>query len=473
MERNFYDNDFEEFLKKKADQYKMYPSERVWDNIYSSLHNRRRWLAFGFTVVFLASALFIGRQVTVMNYSRMVAQIDKNPQSLLESNNTTARNLRQYIPTASASLVKSNSSTNTSSLLNSNTIPAANNSAAAGQQVYTTIPVHTDAVVPVTENNMATTLPAATLTAEGQPLVIENNLLPANTDETVITRNLNTALPPLAKQQGLHKSITAKDLTLQEPAKISAIQNDNAAYKQAKSPRLFVQFYGSPIISYRRLSNDPQPATFGSQSSSAVYGDNINKYVRHQPAPGFEAGTKVLYKLSNTLSVYVGAQLNYSRYYIDAYKYSVEKASIALSSSSRDTLSGYTDIRNFSGYSPEQLQNQYWQISVPVGVEIKLLGNRKLQFNVAGGIQPTFLVNNNTYLISSDYKNYIQSPDLARSFNIHTNFEAFVSYKTGSIKWQLGPQFRSQLLSSYSNQYRVREYLTEFGLKFGVTKTIR
>ena len=117
MERNFYDNDFEEFLKKKSDQYKMYPSERVWNNIYSSLHNRRRWMALGFTLLFLASALFIGRQVTVINYGRMVSQINKNPESLLQSNQTSIRNIHQYIPLASASLVKSN---NTTSNTNSN-----------------------------------------------------------------------------------------------------------------------------------------------------------------------------------------------------------------------------------------------------------------------------------------------------------------------------------------------------------------
>ncbi len=136
-----------------------------------------------------------------------------------------------------------------------------------------------------------------------------------------------------------------------------------------------------------------------------------------------------------------------------------------------DTVSGYTDIRNFSGYAPEQLQNKYLQLSIPVGIEIKLLGDKKLQFSVAGGIQPTFLLSSTSYLISSDYKNYIQSPDLARGFNVHTNFEAFISYKTGGLKWQIGPQFRSQLLSSYSNQYRIREYLTEYGIKFGVTKS--
>ena len=46
MERNFYNEGFEDLLKQKADQYKIYPSDRVWRNIYQSLHSRRK----GFTI---------------------------------------------------------------------------------------------------------------------------------------------------------------------------------------------------------------------------------------------------------------------------------------------------------------------------------------------------------------------------------------------------------------------------------------
>jgi hypothetical protein len=138
-----------------------------------------------------------------------------------------------------------------------------------------------------------------------------------------------------------------------------------------------------------------------------------------------------------------------------------------------DTVSNYTSIRNFEGYYPEQLQNQYFQLSMPLGAELKLLGNKRLQFSIAGSIQPTYLISSNSYLLSSDFKNYVQNPDLARKFNVHTNFEAFVSYKMGGLKWQLGPQFRYQLLSSYTNEYAIREYLTEFGFKLGVSKTIK
>ena len=451
MDRNFYNNDdFEEFLKQKADQHKMYPSDRVWNNIYSSLHGRRRWMIGGFALLFLFSSLFIGRQAVLSNYTRVATQINKVPASpFLAINDGSDKNqTKRPLPVATD-------------------LRPVNN-------INKGIDEHQAPLTGSEGNNNILSVDRATtiVTPEKELFIIKNNNAPVVaapvTDDhhlTPIPAPPGTALHEILEPEaGKTKQANNTDI-------LPLTKNKTAAIHPAKPASLFIQFYASPIISYRRLYNDAQ--TGYTAPVSANYGDNINKYVHHKPALGFEAGSKIQYKLSNNLSVYAGAQLNYSRYYVDAYKFHVEKASIALNDSRLDTLSGYTDIRNFSGYSPEQLQNQYWQLSVPLGIEIKLLGNKKLQLNVAGGIQPTFLVSSNSYLISSDYKNYIQRPDMARSFNVHTNFEAFLSYQMGGIRWQLGPQFRSQLLSSYSTQYRVREYLTEFGIKFGITKSLR
>jgi hypothetical protein len=56
---------------------------------------------------------------------------------------------------------------------------------------------------------------------------------------------------------------------------------------------------------------------------------------------------------------------------------------------------------------------------------------------------------------------------------VNAGVEAYVGYNTGTVRWQLGPQFRYQLLSTYENKYPIKEYLMEYGFKIGVTKTIR
>src|SRR5437868_8766548 len=60
MERNF-NNEFEKFLKESADQYRLYPSSKVWNGIYNSLHSRRKWFGLGLILLLLT-----GTSVTLL-----------------------------------------------------------------------------------------------------------------------------------------------------------------------------------------------------------------------------------------------------------------------------------------------------------------------------------------------------------------------------------------------------------------------
>src|ERR1700754_1509390 len=42
-ESNFYSDEFEQLIREKTEQYKMYPSEKVWKGVHNSLHTKRRW----------------------------------------------------------------------------------------------------------------------------------------------------------------------------------------------------------------------------------------------------------------------------------------------------------------------------------------------------------------------------------------------------------------------------------------------
>ncbi|HMH24777.1 MAG TPA: hypothetical protein VK563_23540, partial [Puia sp.] len=109
----------------------------------------------------------------------------------------------------------------------------------------------------------------------------------------------------------------------------------------------------------------------------------------------------------------------------------------------------------------------------PVGFELRIMGNERLQLNIAATIQPTWLMNTNSYLLTTDYASYTSEPKLFRRFNVNAGLEAFLSYRIGAIRWQIGPEFRYQLLSTYSNQYPIRENLKGYGLKIGISKAIR
>src|SRR5450432_1135010 len=62
-ERFLYDDEFERQLKEKADQFKMYPSDRVWNEVYSSLHTRRRRFVAGMTVLIGGILILAGTQL--------------------------------------------------------------------------------------------------------------------------------------------------------------------------------------------------------------------------------------------------------------------------------------------------------------------------------------------------------------------------------------------------------------------------
>src|SRR5690606_36893680 len=138
-----------------------------------------------------------------------------------------------------------------------------------------------------------------------------------------------------------------------------------------------------------------------------------------------------------------------------------------------DTITAYSSIRNHGGRYPEALQNQYAQLSLPIGAEFKVLGDKRFQINIGGTIQPTYLLYNNTYLLTSDYGNYTKDPGLVRKWNVNAALEAYISYNMGGLRWQLGPQFRYQLLSTYNDLYPIREYLMEYGVKIGISKTLK
>jgi hypothetical protein len=210
---------------------------------------------------------------------------------------------------------------------------------------------------------------------------------------------------------------------------------------------------------------------------SLVHAGEAKNYVDHTPALGFEVGSNLLYRLTRNLTLKAGLQFSFSRYTIKAYSSNPQQTTIALNSFYgyyMDSITAYSSIRNFGGKRVENLNNDYYQLSVPLGFELRLLGNERLQLNVAGTIQPTYLLNTNSYLLTTDYTNYTKEPSLFRRWNVNGGLETFLSYKAhNGIRWQIGPEFRYQLLSTYNNQYPIRENLKGYGLKIGLTKELK
>ena len=233
---------------------------------------------------------------------------------------------------------------------------------------------------------------------------------------------------------------------------ISALASQNVPItKSKKQSKLTAQIYFTPTVSYRKLSENKNVYN---NSSFYVPSIDVNNLVKHKPAMGLEFGIEGRYHVNKKFSLKTGLQFNINRYDIQAYSHPTEIATVALSSGyGVDSFASLSNYRNFSSTdNANWLENFYFQVAVPVGAEIILSDKKNIQWGISGTIQPTYVIGDRAYVISSDYKNYAKFPDLMRRWNLSTGVGTFVSYSTGRIKWQAGPHVRYQHLSSFVSE---------------------
>jgi hypothetical protein len=238
------------------------------------------------------------------------------------------------------------------------------------------------------------------------------------------------------------------------------------------------QIYVSPTVSYRNLvgkaSKNPSQATGSVFGASMGFSTDVNDAVRHRPSIGMELGSALLYPVSKNFRIKAGLQFNYNNYLIEAYSYKPELATFSAAGPGAprpvNTMSYY---RNYNGYDKTTLQNKHFMISTPIGFELTVVGNEKVRFNVASTLQPTYVISNQSYLVSTNLKNYAQESSLYRKWNMNAGMEAFLTLSSGSYSWVIGPQFRYQLFSSYKNKYPIQEHLLDLGFKVGVNKRLK
>ena len=467
MERQFNNGDFEKLLRDNANQYRMYPSEKVWKGIHASLHTRRRW--YGLTAAIML--LVTGSIVSIITYS------DKpGKNNLTDQKNISIQNSSQK---QTPSTVSNERKTFTPAI---NDIKPADSRATNLTELYSDGPVFKNPArdgkqsnVVVLNNNLSSNTNKdafeSNISHKNEPL----DESPFSTDLIFLKQNtfLNTEDALIDDIATNEKTITDQSSVDEKTEKeindaISAIASQNILLvKPKKQSRVTAQVFFTPTVSYRKLKENKNV-----YAGSGFYVPTIdlNNIVKHKPGMGLEFGIEGKYQVNKKFSLTTGLQFNINRYDILAYSHPTEIATVALTSSYGvvDSLATYSHYRN-SGTSANWLENFYFQIAVPVGVEVILTKNKNIQWGVSGTIQPTYVIGDKAYVISSDYKNYAEFPDVMRRWNISTGVGTFVAYSTGRINWQVGPHLRYQHLSSFVSELSVKEKLYAIGLKVGAT----
>ena len=473
MENQKYQDEFEQFLHDEVKQHRMYPSDQVWTNIRTELHGYRSWPALTFISVFIITALTLSTVLSTQQTTHLqplsIPNVIQVQEETIAAHQAANEKSRRYF----------------------NTLAPAN------------ITQHTIAAIeyPATDlfaadNSLSIIEPTATLSTGQHHFTSKTKAIPSwvpvNTESLARAADLQkeTALSHIESESA---TITLESAPAKKP--ISFHENDpnaddylkdfgyvpNKKIQRPAASKFGFQFYITPSTSYRRLSDDKvkeliQPAVSALPVNAPLnQPSNVNEVVRHRPAVGMEIGFAVLYNISNRLKLKTGLQLNIRQYHIETFQSrTYDPATISLINfNGIENITRFSPYNNNVGYKQTELENKIYQLAIPIGIQWDMVKGKHVGINAEASVQPTFNLNKNVYLLSTDYRHYAEGNDLVRKWNINTSVGLNLTYKSGKTSWQIGPQVRYQHLPTYSNKYPIKEYLMDYGLRIGLTKALQ
>ncbi|MDB5275154.1 MAG: hypothetical protein JWR61_109 [Ferruginibacter sp.] len=517
MERNLDIDSFERLLKDRSDEFKMYPEKRVWHSIYNNIHPGRKWPSVAMSITLIGILLLTGYLNTdTKNAGKRFASqnqhnetkpadpttsiyiplLDKKhfnnqPSKPFANNSTLNFSGQSFIDNIEQQDMSSESVNNLQEPPNLvKTLSGVTNKSTGDNLTHehfiSLAKIESTEIAPIKNDPDFKTIPA------NRPAIFHNKVLIVsldNSENKIRHQNVNNVTSEKNMVTGSETDLSANDVSLKNKALLSAetISTDknetlilsdeekawveNYAMYNRPAPKKWAgklgwQMYFTPSVVYRQLKN------------TISDGADVNQDVAQHPSYGLEIGSGFTYPVLKGLRIRTGLQLNFTMYNSDAFTNShpVATTITLVSSESHQPYPAYrsTSYSNIDGISTVKLHNETFQISLPVGMDLKIAGNENLQWNIGATIQPTYVMGGKSYLLSSDKRNYIKETSLLNHWNVNAGFETFVSYKTDKgITFQFGPQFRKQLFTTNSKRYIIQEKLNNYGFKFGITKLLK
>lgn len=532
MEDNFYLDDFELSLKEQANQFKMTPSKKVWHGIYNDMHPGRRWPSITISLLLVISIVFVGYinthndkvlvlskqqtsaekdiakedQINLTNgklavsekahESRNIAGVnfDKQLQDLAIIPSEKAHDQNNNIQTATSlptpidnsSQIKSSNgkvdqTTATTLLTNMENKPAVGGSknvdAFAEKPLSNPVAITSDNAITQTgllklsENNNNITGYESTVANgfEDHPIYANNisvngiRIIPVSISGNTPADNSTSA----TETQKDNKVLLSANVLIPEDEEL------NIKARQKQKSKTTWLFYAGPFLNSVSFSGNHLTETNNQNSLSLPQVTQKDNRVMHNSAIGFEAGIQMNYLFAKKLQFTTGAHFTRSGYDLISNEVHPALTTLLL----KDKATGDQYSRNFvthygdgHGQSTTTLRNYSFQVSVPVGLQYQLFGNNKIQFNLGVNVEPSLVLKSNSYIMSSDGRNYVSVPDLYRKWNLNSNFTPFITFKSDKFKWNLGPVVRYQWLSSYTADYTIKEHLINYGIRVGISK---
>jgi hypothetical protein len=413
---------FEQFLQEQTESFRLYPHARVWKSIYNNYHPNRRWPAYSTLLIFILAFLMLDHtpqkeQITETDNNIKAIQVAVVPVEM----NEVHINLRPVIKV---------------------------------------VPDHPKATTAFLRKKL---LP------DFQPL--QNGLTHENCDEDasllaeyeISVEDYYTSLESPSEISKIN-NIKLKPVT--ETKREAATTSVNVNTASANQETFSYQIYATPSYGYRTFGMNQNP-----EKNAADLNNNINRtddkmYANkneHYSTWNLEAGGALLWSINSMIRLKAGMQLNYSNY-------SMNENSNAENSAGNMSMAS---TASFINDNQNQFISSTYQISMPMGTEFELTGNKTLQWYAGATIQPSYLFGNSGINVHSDMNALLQDPNILRRWNVNTSLETYMSYKLkNGLTINAGPQFRYQLLSSFDRSFLYTEKLYNLGVKLGVSKSL-
>ncbi len=267
------------------------------------------------------------------------------------------------------------------------------------------------------------------------------------------------------------KELKKENKTLSAVSNVENKVSSKQAFMSKFKENASISYYITPSIGFRNLHTvrdiKNYNAAYSSFAANNAVVSNSVATSRDEKALNLEVGASMNYRLTKAVRLKTGLQVNYTNYIskVNDLGHPIQ-ASLA--------VNNQQDINRSSQFTTSEgsthLNRSTLQIAVPIGTDIKIIGNDKFKWYVGASFQPTYVISGSAYVMSIDGKNYISEKPLLRKLNFNTALETYLSIKTSNgIIFNVGPQVRYQLLSTYKKNYNYSEKLYNVGVKIGVT----
>lgn len=446
-------NDFEKNARKLLDEFKLHPSEQVWQNVEERIREKKRKRRILFFMIFSCAFLALGGYgVYQMQGTRGKAQEAKIKTQLTTTENTNPGNSDSLHLTSVNTISSQNKATAKTSITHEVTgekqqaqksaIAFKNNDGILKRkdQVPATSPKQNESEKQGSANDASslTTPDNSSDNKQGIPIDTTDHtitLAPGKKD-TVIASLVDSTTTKQKSEQTANtkpsKKITQSKKKIEWGASISAgastitqdhFSNGNANYSSGN------------------LSSAPGPYTGG----GSIYPQSANK-----PSFAFMAGVTLRKNISKRSSLSAGIQ----------YSYMADK--IKIGSLQTIPQSGYYYLFSsyYGGAAKQTYTNHFHFIDVPLMYDWRITNNTKHFLSLNAGISVSFLISTNALVYDTAASGiyYHNKNSFAHAI---INFIPGLSYhfSAKNFEWSLGPQVYFDLNRFIKSDPDQRKYL--------------